>query len=67
MSSDGSGVSEKGQILPGGVRELLVVIQHELFNRGGELSIPGYALLKMDAVLRLDQALAAALREDSLA
>ncbi len=34
------------------------VIQHELFNLGGELSIPGYELLKMDAVLRLDEALA---------
>jgi cob(I)alamin adenosyltransferase len=44
--------------LPDDVRELLVVIQHELFNLGGELSIPGYALLKMDAVLRLDEALA---------
>jgi cob(I)alamin adenosyltransferase len=44
--------------LPEGVRELLVVIQHELFNLGGELSIPGYELLKGDAVLRLDEALA---------
>jgi cob(I)alamin adenosyltransferase len=44
--------------LPGDVRELLVVIQHELFNLGGELSIPGYELLKMSAVLRLDEALA---------
>jgi cob(I)alamin adenosyltransferase len=44
--------------LPPDVRELLVVIQHELFNLGGELSIPGFALLKDDAVLRLDQALA---------
>ena len=43
--------------LPGDVRELLGVIQHELFNLGGELSIPGYELLKADAVLRLDQAL----------
>lgn len=43
--------------LPEGVRELLVVIQHELFNLGGELSIPGYELLKADAVLRLDEAL----------
>jgi hypothetical protein len=39
------------------VRELLVVIQHELFNLGGELSIPGFELLKADAVLRLDEAL----------
>ncbi len=43
--------------LPDGVRELLVVIQHELFNLGGELSMPGYSLLKEEAVLRLDQAL----------
>jgi len=44
--------------LPADVRELLVVIQHELFNLGGELSIPGYQLLKADAVARLDEALA---------
>ncbi len=43
--------------LPDDVRELLVVIQHELFNLGGELSIPGYALLKVEAVARLDEAL----------
>jgi cob(I)alamin adenosyltransferase len=44
--------------LPDDVRDLLVVIQHELFNLGGELSIPGYRLLEAGAVLRLDQALA---------
>jgi cob(I)alamin adenosyltransferase len=44
--------------LPNDVRELLVVIQHELFNLGGELSIPGYELLKPQAVARLDEALA---------
>jgi cob(I)alamin adenosyltransferase len=44
--------------LPDDVRELLVVVQHELFNLGGELSIPGYTLLKPEAVLALDQALA---------
>ena len=44
--------------LPDDVRELLVVIQHELFNLGGELSIPGYELLKPEAVARLDDALA---------
>ena len=43
--------------LPDAVRKLLVVIQHELFNLGGELSIPGFELLKADAVLQLDQAL----------
>jgi cob(I)alamin adenosyltransferase len=44
--------------LPDDVRELLVTIQHELFNLGGELSIPGFELLKADAVARLDEALA---------
>ena len=44
--------------LPDAVRELLVTIQHELFNLGGELSIPGFALLKPAAVLHLDEALA---------
>ena len=44
--------------LPDDVRELLVTIQHELFNLGGELCMPGYELLKEAAVLRLDEALA---------
>ena len=43
--------------LPTGVRELLVDIQHQLFNLGGELSIPGFELLKPEALLSLDQAL----------
>jgi len=46
------------EALPEDVRELLVVVQHELFNLGGELSIPGFQLLKTEAVLRLDEALA---------
>jgi cob(I)alamin adenosyltransferase len=44
--------------LPDDVRDLLVTVQHELFNLGGELSIPGYSLLKDDAVSALDAALA---------
>lgn len=43
--------------LPADLRDLLVTIQHELFNLGGELSMPGHELIKADAVLRLDQAL----------
>jgi len=43
--------------LPDDVRDLLVVIQHELFNLGGELSIPGFELLKAEAVAALDAAL----------
>ena len=44
--------------MPADVRELLVDIQHQLFNLGGELSMPGYELLKDDALLQLDNALA---------
>jgi cob(I)alamin adenosyltransferase len=44
--------------LPEDVAELLVEIQHQLFNLGGELSIPGFELLKPEAVLALDEALA---------
>ncbi|WP_138513193.1 cob(I)yrinic acid a,c-diamide adenosyltransferase [Rhodoferax bucti] len=44
--------------MPPAVRSLLVEIQHQLFNLGGELSIPGFELLKNEAVLALDEALA---------
>ena len=44
--------------MPEAVRELLVQVQHQLFNLGGELSIPGFELLKPQAVLALDAALA---------
>jgi cob(I)alamin adenosyltransferase len=43
--------------MPQSVRSLLVEIQHQLFNLGGELSIPGFQLLKPEAVLALDAAL----------
>lgn len=43
--------------MPTALRDTLVGIQHQLFNLGGELSIPGFELLKADAVLALDEAL----------
>jgi cob(I)alamin adenosyltransferase len=43
--------------MPQDVRALLVDIQHQLFNLGGELCIPGYELLKAEALLQIDQAL----------
>ena len=46
------------EAMPESVRSLLVEIQHQLFNLGGELSIPGFELLKPEAVLALDAALA---------
>lgn len=44
--------------MPADVRDLLVRVQHELFNLGGELSIPGFELVKDEAVAGLDEALA---------
>jgi cob(I)alamin adenosyltransferase len=43
--------------MPQDVRDVMVEIQHQLFNLGGELSIPGFELLKEDAVQALDNAL----------
>jgi cob(I)alamin adenosyltransferase len=45
------------ETMPQDVRKLLVEVQHQLFNLGGELSIPGFELLKAEAVAVLDQAL----------
>ena len=45
------------EAMPDAVRSLLVEIQQQLFNLGGELSIPGFELLKTEALLALDQAL----------
>jgi len=44
--------------LPADVAACLTAVQHDLFDLGGELSIPGYALVKAEAVARLDEALA---------
>jgi len=43
--------------MPSDVRDILVEVQHQLFNLGGELSIPGFELLKVEAVASLDEAL----------
>ena len=45
------------EAMPQDVHEVLVDIQHQLFNLGGELSIPGFELLKEEAVQALDDAL----------
>jgi cob(I)alamin adenosyltransferase len=44
--------------LPAGLREELVTIQHDLFDLGGELCIPGYSLITEQHVARLDALLA---------
>ncbi|MGZ3184890.1 MAG: cob(I)yrinic acid a,c-diamide adenosyltransferase [Telluria sp.] len=44
--------------LPAETREDLVTIQHDLFDLGGELCIPGYQMIKDEHVARLDALLA---------
>ena len=46
------------ETLPEGVRVALTAIQHDLFDLGGELCIPGYTMVTTAHVLRLDQWLA---------
>ena len=46
------------EAMPDALREELVAIQHDLFDLGGELCIPGYQLIKEEHVLRLDDLLA---------
>jgi len=43
--------------IPAPVRETLVRVQHELFNLGGELAMPGETLMKPDAVTGLEEEL----------
>jgi cob(I)alamin adenosyltransferase len=43
--------------LPDTIRAILIDVQHELFDLGGELCIPGHAAIKDSHVERLEQAL----------
>lgn len=43
--------------VPQTVRECLTEVQHDLFDLGGELCIPGYVAIKAEFVERLEQAL----------
>ena len=43
--------------LPADVRDVLMTVQHELFDLGGELCIPGHRAIQADQVARLEQAL----------
>ena len=44
--------------MPPALRDELVAIQHDLFDLGGEICIPGYQLIKEEHVLQLDALLA---------
>lgn len=43
--------------MPADLREELVTIQHDLFDLGGELCIPGFTMIKEAQVIRLDELL----------
>ncbi len=43
--------------VPADVREVLTRVQHELFNLGGELCIPGMTLVHADEITRLENEL----------
>ena len=43
--------------LPADIRALLVQVQHDLFDLGGELCMPGYSLLKDSALLDVNDRL----------
>ena len=43
------------ETMPDAVRALLIEVQHQLFNLGGELSIPGFELLKAEALAVLER------------
>ncbi|MGB5132963.1 MAG: cob(I)yrinic acid a,c-diamide adenosyltransferase [Steroidobacteraceae bacterium] len=43
--------------LPADVREVLMTVQHELFDLGGELCIPGHRAILANQVARLEKAL----------
>jgi cob(I)alamin adenosyltransferase len=42
------------EAMPDALREELITIQHDLFDLGGELCIPGYQLITEEHVTRLD-------------
>lgn len=44
-------------VVPEDVRRCLTAVQHDLFELGGELSVPGYAAVKAAFVDRLEQEL----------
>ncbi|MBU6493333.1 MAG: cob(I)yrinic acid a,c-diamide adenosyltransferase [Burkholderiales bacterium] len=46
------------EALPDGVRSALIEIQHDLFDLGGELCLPGQAVIQPAQVLKLDEWLA---------
>jgi cob(I)alamin adenosyltransferase len=43
--------------LPEAIRSCLTIIQHELFDLGGELCIPGHRIITPEHVMRLERAL----------
>ncbi|MEN8169517.1 MAG: cob(I)yrinic acid a,c-diamide adenosyltransferase [Pseudomonadota bacterium] len=47
----------RAAVLPDGIDELFSIIQHRLFDLGGELSVPGYTVIEQSDVNKLEQRL----------
>lgn len=45
--------------MPPKIKKILIVIQHHLFNLGGEISIPGYKIIQKNDVLELEEIITA--------
>lgn len=46
------------ETLPAGIRDALLGVQHDLFDLGGELSLPGHALISPAHLARIDDLVA---------
>lgn len=44
-------------VLPEGIRRMLTAVQHDLFDVGGELSVPGHSIVTGQYVTRLEEEL----------
>lgn len=51
------GIVLAAENLPDGVRECLVEVQHDLFELGGELCIPGHSAVRSEFIERLEKSL----------
>ncbi len=43
------------EVMPAGIRDALLGVQHDLFDLGGELSLPGHALISTAHLARIEE------------
>lgn len=49
------GVLLAEEVMPAGIRDALLGVQHDLFDLGGELSLPGHALISTAHLARIEK------------